>query len=309
MLKNNPDFNELRTQFQKKEIRSLSKLITQAENQEASCLEFLGKTYGQKRSHVIGMTGLPGAGKSTLINYFLKQLEAEGKTAAVLAVDPMSAASGGALLGDRIRLSDHYNNPSFFIRSLSTRGKLGGLSMATPLTIELCEQFGFDYIFVESVGVGQNEIEIQKWVDFSIVILYPGGGDDIQAIKAGIFEIADCFIVNKSEKEGADSLLMELKNAIELSHKNSVLFLKTSLHDTPSIHKAWNAILPFFSNEKSLIECKRKNRTTHLLREFLEFQFQKQLNEWLVGKKNEIRNPFDYYLNFLKNKVSFFEEP
>lgn len=183
-----------------REVRELSRFITKVENQEFEaldrlerlCLEYNGKT------HVIGITGPPGAGKSTLTNKLISEFSSKGKVA-VIAIDPSSFFSDGALLGDRVRMQEHSTNPNVFIRSLSNRNCLGGLSAATPDIIKAFGVYGYDYIIVETVGVGQDEIDIVKFSDSVILVLHPASGDDMQALKAGVMEIADIFVVNKAD--------------------------------------------------------------------------------------------------------------
>lgn len=168
------------------------------------------------RAWVIGLTGSPGAGKSTLTDALIAAYRAQGKKVGVLAVDPTSPFSGGAILGDRIRMQRHETDPGVFIRSLATRGSLGGLSHSTRHCIQVLDAFGCEIILVETVGVGQDEVDIVQAADTSVVVTVPGMGDDIQAIKAGILEIADLFVINKSDRDGADRTEKELRIMLEL---------------------------------------------------------------------------------------------
>lgn len=194
--------------FNNREIRALSRLISKAENRETESLyEILASLYTKLgRAKRVGFTGPPGAGKSSLISRLIQIARNKKETAAVVAVDPVSPFTGGALLGDRIRLSDHYNDPGVYIRSLSTRGKLGGLSLATREVTHLLDAFGFDRIFIETVGVGQSEVEVRKMVPLTVVVLVPESGDAIQTLKAGILEVGNLFVVNKSDRGGADKV-------------------------------------------------------------------------------------------------------
>jgi LAO/AO transport system kinase len=168
------------------------------------------------RAMILGVTGAPGAGKSTLVDRLVARLRAAGRRVGVIAVDPSSAYSGGAILGDRVRMQDHANDPGVFIRSMATRGHLGGLSRAAGDAIDLLEAAGFDPILVETVGVGQDEIEIARAADVVAVVLVPGMGDDIQAIKAGILEIADLFVINKADRPDVERLAADLQAMMSL---------------------------------------------------------------------------------------------
>jgi LAO/AO transport system kinase len=168
------------------------------------------------RAQVIGLTGSPGAGKSSLTNELIRHYRQAGKTVGVVAVDPTSPFSGGAILGDRIRMQDHALDPGVFIRSLATRGALGGLSRATSDVIRVLDAMGKDVILVETVGVGQDEIDIASLAHTTVVVVVPGMGDDIQAIKAGILEVADVFAINKADREGVDRTERELRAMLEL---------------------------------------------------------------------------------------------
>jgi LAO/AO transport system kinase len=170
------------------------------------------------RAWVVGITGSPGAGKSTLTDRLIAHYRAQGKTVGVIAVDPTSPFTGGAILGDRIRMQGHASDPGVFIRSLATRGNLGGLSRATGDCLRVMDAMGRDVVLVETVGVGQDEIDIAQLAHTTVVVLVPGMGDDIQAIKAGILEVADVFVVNKADLDGADRVVRELRANLELRH-------------------------------------------------------------------------------------------
>jgi LAO/AO transport system kinase len=172
-------------------------------------------------AEVIGITGSPGVGKSTSTSALVRALRRQDRRVAVLAVDPSSPFSGGALLGDRIRMQDHAIDPGVFIRSMSSRGHLGGLSWATPQALRVLDASGFDVILIETVGVGQAEVDIASAADTTLVLLAPGMGDGIQAAKAGILEIADIFVVNKADRDGADQTVRDLKNMLGLGGRHS----------------------------------------------------------------------------------------
>jgi LAO/AO transport system kinase len=195
-----------------------SRLMRRIDDNDPTATELLQALYPHTgRARILGVTGAPGAGKSTLVDRFVGELRSRQKTVAVVAVDPTSPFTGGAILGDRIRMQRHTMDPGVFIRSLATRGALGGLSRSTGDVVRVFDAMGYDYVIVETVGVGQDEVEIVKLADATLVVMVPGLGDDIQSIKAGILEIADVFVINKADREGADRLERDLKAMLELS--------------------------------------------------------------------------------------------
>lgn len=192
--------------------RALARAISQVEDQTPDSHALLAALYPHTgRSHIVGVTGAPGTGKSTLVNALARVYRTEGKTVGIIAVDPTSPFSGGALLGDRVRMRDLAGDPGVFIRSMATRGSLGGLARATGDVVSALDAAGFDRILVETVGVGQAEIDIAAAAHTTVVVEAPGLGDEVQAIKAGVLEIADVFAVNKADREGADHTVMALQ--------------------------------------------------------------------------------------------------
>jgi LAO/AO transport system kinase len=183
-------------------------------------------------AHVVGLTGSPGVGKSTTTSALVKELRSEGKRVGVLAVDPSSPFSGGALLGDRVRMGDHALDDGVYIRSMASRGHLGGLAWTTPQALRVLDAAGFDVVLVETVGVGQSEVEVAGLADTTVVLLAPGMGDGIQAAKAGILEIADVFVVNKADREGADQTRRELRGMINLAERSGTDSWKTPIVST-----------------------------------------------------------------------------
>jgi LAO/AO transport system kinase len=197
--------------------RSIAKAISLVENDGAGAQRLMKGVFSCRRDAlVLGITGAPGTGKSTLADQMIGCLRAEGKKIGILAVDPSSPFSGGAILGDRIRMMRHSVDADVFIRSMATRGHLGGLAKATGEAIAIFEAAGKDYILVETVGVGQDEVEVVKLADLILVVLTPAGGDDIQAFKAGIMEIADIFVLNKADSPGAEKMERQVRAMLEL---------------------------------------------------------------------------------------------
>jgi LAO/AO transport system kinase len=194
-------------------FKSVARTLTLVENDLQGADELL-KSLRFNSTPIIGITGPPGAGKSTLVNVLISQLIQGGKKVAVLAIDPTSPFNFGSLLGDRIRMSSHFNSPDVFIRSIATRGSLGGLSGKTIEMADVLRAAGFDYVIIETVGVGQSEVEIAGLADITLVVLVPESGDEVQNIKSGIMEIADAFVVNKSDRDNADLLANNLKKII-----------------------------------------------------------------------------------------------
>jgi GTPase len=192
--------------------RSLARAISTVENRRAESTDLLKALFPHTgHARILGLTGAPGAGKSTLVDQLAKHYRKENQTVGIIAVDPTSPYTGGAILGDRIRMQDHFRDPGIFIRSMATRGSLGGLARTTADVTTVLDASGRDLILIETVGVGQDEIDIVRLADITIVILVPGMGDDVQTIKAGIMEIADIFVINKSDREGAERVEREIR--------------------------------------------------------------------------------------------------
>ncbi|GGN06025.1 LAO/AO transport system kinase [Thermus composti] len=208
---------DLEARFQEGDIRALARALTLVESGHPLGQALLKRLRGKGQAKVVGITGSPGAGKSTLTDRLILEARKRGEKVGVLAVDPSSPFTGGAILGDRIRMMRHHQDPGVYIRSLASRGALGGLAGATVAALNLLEAFGFDRIFVETVGVGQSEVDIARVADTTLLVLTPAAGDAVQAFKAGVMEIADLFAVNKFDLPGGERIVQELKSALELS--------------------------------------------------------------------------------------------
>lgn len=209
---------ELLDRFRHGDQRALARAITLVENDHADRPAILADLHPLTgRAHVVGITGAPGVGKSTLVDQLAAEARRRGKTVGIVAVDPSSPFSGGAVLGDRIRMERGASDRGVFIRSLSARGHAGGISAATGDVVSVLDAFGFDLVLVETVGAGQSEVEVMRLAHTTMVVTIPGLGDDVQAIKAGILEIGDLFVVNKADRDGADRTVMELEMMLDLS--------------------------------------------------------------------------------------------
>ena len=199
------------------DARAVARAISVVEGEDAESAALIGRLYARTgRALVVGLTGAPGVGKSTLVDRLTAALRRERLRVGVLAVDPTSPFSGGAILGDRIRMQGHAADDGVFVRSMATRGQLGGLARATDDARIILDAAGTDVVLIETVGVGQGEIDVSRTADVSVVVLAPGSGDDVQAIKAGIMEIADVFVVNKADRDGADRAVAEIEGMLSL---------------------------------------------------------------------------------------------
>ena len=203
------------------DVRAAARIIRAIDDRQPEARDLLKELYPSTgRAYVVGITGAPGVGKSTLVDRMVDQLRKQGKTVGVLAIDPTSPFTGGAILGDRIRMQRHCTDDGVFIRSMATRGHFGGLSQSTRSAVDVLDAMGKDVILVETVGVGQDEIEIVATAHTTIITVVPGMGDDIQAIKAGILEVGDLFVINKCERGGADRTVQELNMMLEMEGRH-----------------------------------------------------------------------------------------
>jgi LAO/AO transport system kinase len=202
------------------DVRTVARLIRDIDDEIPEVRETLKALHSHTgRAYVIGITGAPGVGKSTLVDQMLTHLRKQGRTVGVLAVDPTSPFSGGAILGDRVRMQRHSMDAGVFIRSLATRGHFGGLTQSTRSAIDILDAMGKEYILVETVGVGQDEVDVMKTSHTTVIVVIPGMGDDIQAIKAGILEVGDIFVVNKADRDGADKTRSDLEMMINMNRE------------------------------------------------------------------------------------------
>ncbi|HVF81643.1 MAG TPA: methylmalonyl Co-A mutase-associated GTPase MeaB [Flavisolibacter sp.] len=242
-------WEQLLEQLKNGNIKALARAISYIENEQQGYGEMLSAIPSDTSAKIIGITGPPGAGKSTVVDGLIGEITRQGKKVAVLCVDPSSPFNLGAVLGDRIRMSEWYTHAHVFIRSLATRGSLGGLHPKILEITELVKAAGFDYVIVETVGVGQSEVEISGLADATVVVLVPEAGDEVQTMKAGLMEIADIFVINKSDRPGADlfskNLRLMLAGAFG-NHKQEVPVIKAIASQRlglDELHKAINAVL------------------------------------------------------------------
>jgi LAO/AO transport system kinase len=218
--RSNQDVGDLVARARDGEPRAVARLVSLVEDGSPQLREVMAALVPHAgHAHVVGITGSPGVGKSTTTNALVRELRAAGHRVGVLAVDPSSPFSGGALLGDRVRMQDHATDPGVFIRSMASRGHLGGLSWSTPQALRVLDAAGCDVVLVETVGVGQSEVEIAGLADTTVVLMAPGLGDGVQAAKAGILEIGDLYVVNKADRDGAEQVRRELRSMIALGDR------------------------------------------------------------------------------------------
>jgi LAO/AO transport system kinase len=271
--------DQLLENFFKGDTRALSRIITRVENRSADSLALLQKLFPHTgKSQIIGITGSPGSGKSTLVDRLATAYRKQGKTLAVVAVDPTSPFTGGAILGDRIRMQTPGTDPGVYIRSMATRGHLGGLATATADVVTVLDAAGKNPIIVETVGVGQDEIEIVKLADVSVVVLVPGMGDDVQALKAGIMEIGDIFVINKCDRPGVEKMERAVLAMLSLAHRPDgwdppvVKTVATEGRGVDELITTIDRYDSFFQNSAGRLEKKReavKQRLITLLEERL----------------------------------------
>ncbi len=259
-------------------VRIAARLMRDLDDVCPSAIEVMKRIYPHTgRAFLLGVTGNPGAGKSTVVDALISLYRAQQKRVGVVAVDPSSPFSGGAILGDRIRMQRHATDSGVFIRSLATRGHLGGLSRSTSDVASVLDAMGFDVVIIETVGVGQDEVEVVSQVDASIVVTVPGLGDDIQAIKAGILEIADILVVNKSDREGADRTVRDLVSMLELRGHDSapVEIVRTVATTGKGIDELANAIERFRARNSDDSAARSRKRAEVTVRELVLDKFRR----------------------------------
>lgn len=302
--------------------RAAARMISHVENDDPLKRELLKELYPHTgKAYVIGVTGAPGSGKSSLVDCLLQKMRQDGLKIGVIAVDPTSPFSGGAILGDRIRMQDHALDQNIFIRSMGTRGSLGGLSRSTREAIQVLDAFGKDIILIETVGVGQSEVDIVKTADTTVVVLTPAGGDSVQTIKAGIMEIADLFVVNKADLPGTERTTTEINIMLDMKkgeHWRPPVVQTVSVQNK-GLDQLWELLQEHrkYINESGKLETVRLERVKRELTDQVEYLLKnsvweqvkeeiklEQLVEEIAKRK---KDPYSAATELLE-KISFFEQ-
>ena len=267
------------------EARAIARAISLIEDEAPEAAALIGRIYQQTgRAYVIGVTGAPGSGKSTLVDALTAEIRRSGQTVGIIAVDPTSPFTGGAILGDRVRMTGHAADPGVYIRSMATRGHLGGLSRTASDVALVLDAAGTDVIIIETVGVGQDEVDIVRTADISIVVVVPGTGDDVQAMKAGIMEIGDIFVVNKADREGADRAAQAIAANLSLGAPSADWkppIVKTEATRAIGIDELWRQIRRYREQSAGGLAERRRERQRVRLRELLARQLVQRIESSL----------------------------
>lgn len=271
---------------------AVARLLSMIEAGGSDAHAAVGALYRHTGSaYVVGITGAPGSGKSTLTDRVVARIRADGDEVGVLAIDPTSPFSGGAILGDRIRMQDHATDPGVFIRSMATRGHLGGLSLATPQAVRVLDAAGKDWVLIETVGVGQVEVEVAGAADTTVVVVNPGWGDAVQANKAGLLEIADVFAVNKADRPGAGEAVRDLEMMLDLAGHRAWRppVVETVAVDNTGTDALWDAVAAHrdFLGSEGRLEERRRRRTLDELRRIVTAQLDARADEVCSGEAFE----------------------
>lgn len=293
---------DLSTRIATGDPRAVARAISLVEDDGDAGRELVGRIYAQTgRAFLVGITGAPGTGKSTLVDRLIAETRRGGMKVGVIAVDPTSPFSGGAVLGDRVRMNAHAGDSGVFIRSMATRGHLGGLARATSDAALVLDAAGADVVIIETVGVGQDEVDIVSAADISIVLLVPGAGDELQAIKAGVMEIGDIFVVNKADREGADRVVQAVASNLSLTTYDASEWkppiLKTEATAGAGVDVLWKEIGRFKEWASVHRQSRRRQRHESRLRELLAFSFLRRVDGALS------REDFDRYIEAVASRA------
>jgi LAO/AO transport system kinase len=270
------------------DVRAIARVISLIEDEAPAAAELVRAIFARTgRSFLVGVTGPPGAGKSTLVDRLITETRIRGETLGVVAVDPTSPFTGGAILGDRLRMQTHFGDDDVFIRSMATRGHMGGLARATGDVALVLDAAGKSLVIIETVGVGQDEVDIVRTADISIVVLVPGTGDDVQALKAGIMEIADIFVVNKADREGADRMVSAIESNLSLQSVAEGEWrppiVKTEASTGKGVPELWETVQRFRARPASTRTRRLKARHELRLRELLTSRFLERVERDVLG--------------------------